>query len=482
MSSGSGDEGDGSLFAAWEAWGEAAFRSGHGSTAQRVSLGFTVLTACVAALHLGSHLKQYSRPRLQRHVVRIIFMAPIYALCSYFTLRTGHHWPNVLRDIYEAWVIYCFLAILFEVLGGEATIANMIKDGSRPPLPRSWFWGTCCLDPLWSSRLSFLKFCKAGTLQFALLKPVCAAIQLVLEAADLYGDSWRQLDRGFPYIALVYNASITLAIYGLVLFYVALRAELASFRPVLKYCVVKSTIFLSYWQGFGLQLVAPSVAAANDAQNFAITIEMALAAVVMALAFPASEFRARAPERSDSEADARERARLAGGGSDEDSGGGAGLGGTVRSMAVNLGRAVNLSDVAAETRTIFGGGYEEHAMLNESADVDMDDVDLRESFADLAMKQGRLPPTLGSGQQKQPAAAAGGGQQWVASFDGQHDGRDTYRVRSKGSPAGVSRSDVRPEPEPEPEPVRLRPQPEPEPEVGRSGFLETLDGEAVVAP
>ena len=29
-------------------------------------------------------------------------------------------------------------------------------------------------------------------------------------------------------------------------------------------------IFLSYWQGFGLQLVAPSVAAANDAQNFAM--------------------------------------------------------------------------------------------------------------------------------------------------------------------------------------------------------------------
>ena len=102
MSSGWGDDEDGSLLAAWEAWGETAFRSGHGSTAQRVSLGFTVLTACVAALHLGSHLKQYSRPRLQRHVVRIIFMAPIYSLCSYFTLRTGHHWPNVLRDIYEA--------------------------------------------------------------------------------------------------------------------------------------------------------------------------------------------------------------------------------------------------------------------------------------------------------------------------------------------------------------------------------------------
>ena len=55
---------------------------------------------------------------------------------------------------------------------------------------------------------------------------------------------------------------------------------------MLKYLTIKSVIFLSYWQGFMLQLVAPSVTVAGDAQNFLITIEMAFAALAMAAAFP----------------------------------------------------------------------------------------------------------------------------------------------------------------------------------------------------
>ena len=74
-----------------------------------------------------------------------------------------------------------------------------------------------------------------------------------------------------------------------------MRDKLAPFRPVLKYIAVKSVIFLSYWQGFLLQLVAPTVRAAEDAQNFLITIEMAVAAVGMAVAFPVSHFQARVP-------------------------------------------------------------------------------------------------------------------------------------------------------------------------------------------
>ena len=57
--------------AEWSEW-EEIFRSATG-----YSLVGVVVTLFVAALHLGTHLKNYSRPRLQRHVVRIIFMAPI---------------------------------------------------------------------------------------------------------------------------------------------------------------------------------------------------------------------------------------------------------------------------------------------------------------------------------------------------------------------------------------------------------------------
>lgn len=54
---------------------------------------------------------------------------------------------------------------------------------------------------------------------------------------------------GYIYITMLYNISVSLALYGLYLFYFATRDLLTPFEPVLKFCTVKSVIFLSFWQG-----------------------------------------------------------------------------------------------------------------------------------------------------------------------------------------------------------------------------------------
>lgn len=56
-------------------------------------------------------------------------------------------------------------------------------------------------------------------------------------------------DGGYIYITVIYNISVSLALYGLYLFYFATRDLLTPFDPVLKFCTVKSVIFLSFWQG-----------------------------------------------------------------------------------------------------------------------------------------------------------------------------------------------------------------------------------------
>ena len=53
----------------------------------------------------------------------------------------------------------------------------------------------------------------------------------------------------YLYITLIYNFSISLALYALFLFYFATRDLLRPFDPVLKFFTVKSVIFLSFWQG-----------------------------------------------------------------------------------------------------------------------------------------------------------------------------------------------------------------------------------------
>lgn len=54
---------------------------------------------------------------------------------------------------------------------------------------------------------------------------------------------------GYLYITLVHNTSATLALYALLLFYVAVRDLLRPFAPELKFLTIKAVIFLSFWQG-----------------------------------------------------------------------------------------------------------------------------------------------------------------------------------------------------------------------------------------
>ena len=54
---------------------------------------------------------------------------------------------------------------------------------------------------------------------------------------------------GYLYITIIYNISVSLALMALAVFYQATRDILKPFDPVLKFFVVKSVIFLSFWQG-----------------------------------------------------------------------------------------------------------------------------------------------------------------------------------------------------------------------------------------
>ena len=56
-------------------------------------------------------------------------------------------------------------------------------------------------------------------------------------------------DGGYLYIMLINNVSITLALYGLFLFYFATKSMLKPYSPILKFFTIKSVIFLTFWQG-----------------------------------------------------------------------------------------------------------------------------------------------------------------------------------------------------------------------------------------
>lgn len=76
---------------------------------------------------------------------------------------------------------------------------------------------------------------------------------------------------GYLYVTIIYNISVSLALYALFLFYFATRELLSPYSPVLKFFMVKSVIFLSFWQG---ELLFPSCGRYKEFSAGAQTLEL----------------------------------------------------------------------------------------------------------------------------------------------------------------------------------------------------------------
>ncbi|XP_041033751.1 transmembrane protein 184B-like isoform X1 [Carcharodon carcharias] len=271
------------------------------TAAQSIS-GFFVWTALLITCHqIYMHLRCYSTPNEQRYIVRILFIVPIYAFDSwlsllFFTNDQYYVYFDTVRDCYEAFVIYNFLSLCYEYLGGESAIMSEIRG---KPIESSCMYGTCCL---WGKTYSigFLRFCKQATLQFCVVKPLMAIITVILQAFGKYKDGDFNVASGYLYVTIVYNISVSLALYALFLFYFATRELLSPYSPVLKFFMVKSVIFLSFWQGMLLAILEkcgaiPKIDSAEvyvgegtvaaGYQNFIICIEMFFAAIALRYAF-----------------------------------------------------------------------------------------------------------------------------------------------------------------------------------------------------
>ncbi|KAL4855483.1 malate dehydrogenase [Chlorella vulgaris] len=239
------------------------------------------------------HLRHYSEPLFQRFIVRIIFMVPMYSICSFPSLihpSQAIYWTTV-RDCYEAWVIYNFMSLCLAYVGGPGAVE--VKMHGFLLLP-SCAAGTCCLPPL-PVNGRFVRYTKQMALQFVLLKPILATLTLVLYSTGHYTEGDWAPGNAYLWITIFYNLTYTIALYGLLLFYLGTHELLAPFKPLLKFVLVKAVIFLSYWQGLFISIAtsAGAIATAEDGvnlQSWLLCVEMLPAAIFMLFAFPWKEY------------------------------------------------------------------------------------------------------------------------------------------------------------------------------------------------
>ena len=89
------------------------------------------------------------------------------------------------------------------------------------------------------------------------------------------------------FVQIVYNIAYTLALYGLLLFYLACREDIRAYSPVRKFFAVKIVIFATYWQGLAVSYT-PGVPIETAAlwNDFILCLEMSVFALIHLYSFP----------------------------------------------------------------------------------------------------------------------------------------------------------------------------------------------------
>lgn len=137
---------------------------------------FLLLTIPVSMSGILQHLVHYTQPELQKPIIRILWMVPIYSLDSWVALK----YPKIAiyvdtwRECYEAYVIYNFMIFLTNYL--TIRFPNLMlhleaKDQQNhlPPL--------CCCPP-WAMGEMLLFRCKLGVLQYTAVRPITTVTSL----------------------------------------------------------------------------------------------------------------------------------------------------------------------------------------------------------------------------------------------------------------------------------------------------------------
>jgi len=262
----------------------------------------TVLTGQLIYMHLVS----FHKPRIQKHIVRILLMVPIYSIDSWLSFR--YYWLSVyfdvFRDCYEAIVIYEFYVLLVEYTGGYKRMKAAFehRDAFKLVVP------LCCwqVEP----KRGMLRWLSRLTLQYVLVRPLMAIIAIPMQVSGIYCPGQiTAVDAGYPWVTLIGLISVTVAMYALVLFYVVAKEELKIYNPVPKFLSIKFIIFMSFWQSVVVAgLVRIKVIhdtglwttenISIGVQNTLICFEMLIVAIWHYFAFNHQEFASQGPQKT----------------------------------------------------------------------------------------------------------------------------------------------------------------------------------------
>jgi len=275
---------------------------------------FTVLTCLISMWHMTAHLRKFNQPTVQRKIMAILWMSPLYAVTSWFSLvfHSAEGYLAIVKDAYEAYIIYQFLSFCIAVLGkgDRDNVVDLLSrraDHLTPPFRFCAICEACGLVRPYEYEDdrhladAILLQCQAFAIQFVFLRPVITTAMVVLNKLQYYGLGDGPGDYKSPQFSLtvLQNLSIAIAFAGLLKFYHAVDKDLAWCRPFPKFLCIKGVVFMTFWQGLALSVLAEFTDVsgegdrdewAKSAQNFLICLEMLLFSIAHFYCFPTDEW------------------------------------------------------------------------------------------------------------------------------------------------------------------------------------------------
>ncbi|KAG7221932.1 hypothetical protein INR49_016958 [Caranx melampygus] len=166
---------------------------------------FVFMTIPISLWGILQHLVHYTQPELQKPIIRILWMVPIYSLDSWIALK----YPSIAiyvdtcRECYEAYVIYNFMTFLLNYLENQYPSLVMMLEVQEqqkhlPPL--------CCCPP-WPMGEVLLLRCKLGVLQYTVVRPVTTVIALICQLCGVYDEGNFSSKNAWTYLVIFNNMS-----------------------------------------------------------------------------------------------------------------------------------------------------------------------------------------------------------------------------------------------------------------------------------
>ncbi|KAF8973229.1 DUF300-domain-containing protein [Flammula alnicola] len=260
----------------------------------------TIVTLIISTITVISHCRNYTKPRDQRQIIRILYMPLVYAVISFLSYRffRDYTYYSFIEVVYEAITLSAFLLLLIEFVA-EKTGAreNMLAKKDK----RKLLFPFCC----WRYRPTkpyFMYAVKWSVLQYVVVRPAVSLIGIICQALGILCES-KGFDAHYAnvYLEAIDFVSISVALYGLFVFYGLTREELEGKRPLAKFLCIKLIVMFTFYQSFVFSALEGRVIKATQfwtATNIAnglnaltICIEMILFSAFMMWAYPYNEYK-----------------------------------------------------------------------------------------------------------------------------------------------------------------------------------------------